>query len=148
MSISLNQINSSVSNHESRIKKLEEASSSAGSGKMVQLLGTLGSGVGNLSDSVRNYAVIIVYANNSNSWIPFCHSGAAIEFGLSYNCPGSTGEQHNDWLFYKFNNEKQIQITSQRSMSGFRKIVGLKIYYIFRYNIYKILKLISPILKF
>ena len=26
--------------------------------------------------------------------------------------------------------------------------IGLKIYYIFRYNIYKILKLISPILKF
>ena len=29
-----------------------------------------------------------------------------------------------------------------------KQVIGLKIYYIFRYNIYKILKLISPILKF
>lgn len=29
-----------------------------------------------------------------------------------------------------------------------KQVIGLKIYYIFRYNIYKMLKLISPILKF
>ena len=45
-------------------------------------------------------------------------------------------------------NELQVKYVGTQGYGAIWKIIALKIYYIFRYNIYKILKLISPILKF
>ena len=137
----------SLSNHEDRIKKLENRTENINTLKQTVLLEKLESGTGTLKDSVRNYPWILLYC--VNSWeqnryvIPFWQSGQHLEINMLYNCPGSSGVKENDWLLYKFTNERAIQIVDQKNMSGFYKIVGLKLYYNFSYNIYSLANSIS-----
>lgn len=140
----------SLKNHEDRINVLENKANS-GSAIRKQLLGRLTSGTGNLSDSIQNYTLIIVYGidtDGGNKEILHCHDAASIDINTVYDLPGSAGDKGNDYMYYKFPSWNQVTITVNRYTNGIMRVIGLKIYYIFRYNIYKILKLISPILKF
>ena len=137
----------SLSNHEDRIKKLEERTESINTLKTTELLGELRSGSGILKDSIRNYPWLLCYCDNT--WnqgtyvIPHVQFGQHISINTLYNCPGSSGNQINDWLLYKFTNETTIQIVAQANMRGFLKIIGLKLYYSFSYNIYRLAVSIS-----
>lgn len=134
MSISLN-------NHEQRIKVLENGDKYTMSS---QLLNTTKSGNLTTLYNISNYDFLIFWIIESNVcygvyWIPYLEfktSGVSFEIGGLSN--SVEFKYVNDTTVYK----------QPHSVSWLIKLWGLKIYYIFRYNIYKILKLISPILKF
>lgn len=139
MSISLN-------NHENRIKVLEDKTSSSTLGT-VELLLSRGQHSGNktLSKNITNFTFIIMlfeYGGSIFTPITMPTSLCRTE-GRSYFLRATGG-----WgVDYKFPSDTVINVSPQRS-SAYSTVYGLKIYYIFRYNIYKMLKLISPILKF
>ena len=138
MSISLNQINSSVSNHESRIVALENKANS-GLAVRTELLGRLTGGTGTLSDSVQNYTLVIIYGidnDGGDKEILHCHDAASITLNRTYDLPGAGGDKGNNYMYYVFPAWNQITITVNRFTNGIMRVVGLKIYYIFRYNIY------------
>lgn len=140
----------SLSNHEDRIKTLEN---SKGVGSITSVWTS--STVNDLStrtvtvDTNATHYICIVYVNqdllkamqpvlvgkfNSNKEIELFHNA----YGN-----GSDGK-----CYISYDGVKTITARVSSGNCGINAVIGLKIYYIFRYNIYKILKLISPILKF
>lgn len=126
MAISLNSLNSTVSNHGTRITALENKVSSGFT--RVQLLGTLGSGTGNLAQSFLNFDIILIQANNSGAGARISHAfdAKSMATGVLYNIPGGSGDSGNDYMYFKFNSVTQVQITTNRYMAGIINIIGMK----------------------
>lgn len=119
----------SLKNHEDRINVLENKANS-GSAIRKQLLGRLTSGTGNLSDSIQNYTLIIVYGvdtDGENKEILHCHDAASIDINTLYDLPGSAGDKGNDYMYYKFPSWNQVTITVNRYTNGIMRVIGLKI---------------------
>ena len=138
MSISLNSLNNTANNHESRIKALENKTSS--SGKMVELWNG-GHGGGNLTISNHNfddYAIIIGHCD--------CNSGSGngtMAYSTNLFCPTNRyGARSNCFCdltgddaagMYLVNNHT-INFTGWAGV-WLQHVYGLKLYYSFSYNI-------------
>ena len=118
MAISLNSINTRVTN-------LENKSTST---TRTQLLGALGSGTGNLSQSFQNFDIIFIQVNNSGAraYITHAYDAKGLSTGRLYNIPGGSGDSGNDYFYFKFNSVTQVQIVTNRFFSGIVNIIGMK----------------------
>lgn len=149
MSISLNSLNNTANNHESRIKALENKTSS--SGKMIELWSG-GHGGGNLTISNHNfddYAIIIGHCD--------CHSGSGngtMAYSTNLFCPTNRyGARSNCFCdltgddaagMYLVNNHT-INFTGWAGV-WLQHVYGLKLYYSFSYNIiYRAMHLLEKI---
>ena len=142
MSISLN-------NHEQRIKALENKSSSSNfqltelwSGSIIDLNINM-----TLTQSDSKFDLIGVLMT---SGIGRCLTTILpLKYIIAYNGLIIRGRRRTVFIDRKSDTLYRLS-DGEGDVSGERvtKIYGLKIYYIFRYNICEILKLISPILKF
>ena len=136
----------SLKNHEDRIKVLENKANSSNLGT-VEILLSRGqhSGDKTLAKNITSFTfIIMLFEHDGSIFTPITMPTRLCQTeGRSYflRATGAWG------VDYKFPSDTIINVRPQRS-SAYSTVYGLKIYYIFRYNIYKILKLISPILKF
>ena len=115
----------SLKNIDNRLKVLENKLTST---TRTQLLGTLGSGVGNLSQSFQNFDIIFIQANNSGAgaYITHAYDAKGLSTGRLYNIPGGSGDSGNDYFYFKFNSVTQVQIVTNRYFSGIVNIIGMK----------------------
>ena len=135
MSISLN-------NHEQRIRALETGEKYTMS---PQLLNTTKNGNLTTLQNMSNYDFLIFWLIIGDIcygvyWIPYLEFKTS---GMNFEIGGTSYA-----IEFKYVNDTTIWKEPISDITWLIKLWGLKIYYIFRYNIYKILKLISPILKF
>ena len=132
----------SLSDHEQRIKVLENGDKYAMSS---QLLNTTKSGNLTTLYNISNYNFLIFWIITGNVcygvyWIPYLDFKTS---GVSFEIGGVSSS-----VEFKYVNDTTVWKEPINGISWLIKLWGLKIYYIFRYNIHKMLKLISPILKF
>ena len=141
----------SLKNHEDRIKVLENKAVTSGKLIIKDLwsgnVESIGS-IMNLNEADTNYQLIgVLTLNNHYGYTKSRIWGInhVIERkGVFCDCWG------RDFWIQRVS-ATQYKIVDRNAGDGsdrFTRIFGLKIYYIFRYNICEILKLISPILKF
>ena len=143
MSISLN-------NHEQRIKTLESQKSTM-SGFRQYFTNTVTS-IDVNSWIKQGYNVFIVfcdpninYDGHINTAVLVPEVSTAFQSYHHYEYGRNVGYHHVQLINGVI---KSWMSGATVSKPDIHTVIGLKIYYIFRYNIYKILKLISPILKF
>ena len=132
----------SLKNHEQRIRALETGEKYTMS---PQLLNTTKSGNLTTLQNMSNYDFLIFWIINGTVcygvyWIPYLEFKTS---GVNFEIGGTSNS-----VKFKYVNDTTVWKEPISDITWLIKLWGLKIYYIFRYNIYKILKLISPILKF
>ena len=133
----------SLKNHEDRIEVLENRILSSGYSETILWSGNNANNgfVATLSQSWKNFKILIFFGYADSRYSSACYVTSLLSNGMGLN------HVYKDYGLINIKSDTSISFPDQLDVS-IRKIVGLKIYYIFRYNIYKILKLISPILKF
>lgn len=133
----------SLKNHEDRIKALENRILSSGYSETILWSGNNWNNgfVATLSQSWKNFKILLFFGYAENRHSSTCYITSLLSNGMVLN------HTYKDYGTINIKSDTSISFPDQSDI-GIYKIVGLKIYYIFRYNIYKMLKLISPILKF
>lgn len=139
----------SLKNHEDRIKALENKASSS-SLKFTQLYYNMNHSTSiKFSQSLDNFDFVFFVGRNSNYAVRSYHA-IPVNLLKSYSIPERKDTvicANAQDTFQGYITLNDFKVASANNMTLIA-VWGLKIYYIFRYNIYKILKLISPILKF
>ena len=140
MGISLSALNNTASNHENRIKALENASSAGLTGTIKQL----GGSDGRLNESMQNYTFIIISVNYlSNPYSPITiPSKLYKQWGtVKWDERGGQNADRHYGGEYKYISDTQIGTGG--NYAGLHSVWGLKLYYNFSYNIYKLANSIS-----
>ena len=142
MSISLN-------NHEQRIKTLEGSVSNKRPVYKELYRGTQWTNKITFSESLDNFDFVVFVGSNGNGLVR-SYGIQFVELLKKISIPEARDTVICDNAMDSSQGIITLNGWTERSNNNMRIIgvYGLKIYYIFRYNIYKILKLISPILKF
>ena len=124
MSISLN-------NHENRIKALEEKQHDGNFQAVV-----LATGFGELSQSIRNFQAIIVEAIYDFGGVTSLFmETTGIDNKRLYVCDGIDASR----ITFVFETDQTLIMRYSNRFKGVGRVIGLKLYYNFSYNIYRLI---------
>ena len=130
MSISLNSLNNTANNHESRIKALENKTSSGYYSEVILWSGNNWNNgfVATLSQSWKNFKILVFLGNAGEMYSTAFYPTSLLTHGTKL-C-----HTYLNYGTIKINNDTQISFPDQGDV-GIYKIIGLKLYYSFSYNI-------------
>ena len=129
----------SLSNHEDRIKKLENNTSSGFTLK--QLFSGSNSSEVTLNDNINNFDAIYILSNQNIGTI---HEDINIIFKPEYNTTRHGNHVSSVAAFSYVASNNTIRITyNWGNTTSIIKVYGLKLYYNFSYNIYRLASSIS-----
>lgn len=86
---------------------------------------TISSGTVTIPD-ISKWDAILLEAVNVDMVVTQFIDTSTIVWGGARNFPGSTGDTHEDWIYYRFPSPTQIQINGRSSFVGITKIIGYK----------------------
>lgn len=127
MSISLKYVGDKISNHETRIKALEDGKSNLRYTTLLTVNSGIHQQVYNLSESIHNFDMLIFDIANDSKYLEM-HTilwTKYIKMGQVYQCYPDGGNRS----YFKFNNPTQVQCVKENTW--FYAIYGLKVYYTF-----------------
>ena len=130
----------SLNNHESRIKDLENKTAS-GNLTVTKVSSSRSGDVFKISQPITNFSFIQVHTWNTNDSGNRCINLWCVKslvLNTVYIAGTPTGGDANDYCILKFTDWSTIQMLYQAWYDGIKEIWGLKLYYNFSYNIYRL----------
>ena len=130
----------SLNNHESRIKDLENKTAS-GNLTVTKVSFSRSGDVFKISQPITNFSFIQVHTWNTNDSGNRCINLWCVKslvLNTVYIAGTPTGGDANDHCILKFTDWSTIQMLYQAWYDGIKEIWGLKLYYNFSYNIYRL----------